>query len=293
MRNETNLIGIHTLNVSTEMPSFAKTGVYRIVPMILYKINDTPVSHFCIDRPMEVFRENMNYGNIANNEKKGVSFLTIPGKAYSKMQQYANRNVNKVMADMITYIVTKITKELNEKNPDANNIFFINSTDTNKIIGRLGYLYLENRNNTIAFVTYNTGGLLTDILNEGNEKLQFDINYFKDEIHKNRTLSEIIPNDFMESMTQTVFFNIPNREEELVPLRCDILSQGISKNDIRNKVQKISEVLRCPDNITLPFSESEGSNMWMRIPRVLNECIEAEEIYKNVAQVILEGNVYV
>lgn len=295
---KTNIIGIHTMSISTEMIDFAKNGVYRTVPMILYKVNDEKVCPFLIKRPIEIFRENMDYRNLKNivqGEDKDISFLSMPGKAYSKMQSYANQNVNKVIADMITCIVVKIICRLKEEDATAKNLFFIDSIDTNKIIGRLGYLYLESECNTIAFVTYKAGGLLTDILNTGNEKLIFDINYFKKEERKTDMYSEIIPNDYMESLTQTVFYKLPNAEEQLSPLRCDILSQGISKNQIQEKVDTIWEILKCPDNMTLPHPEKAGNslhNNWVMIPRVLNDCIEAADIFKNTAQAILEEEIY-
>lgn len=286
------------MSVSTEMIDFAQSGIYCTVPMILYKINDESVCHFYIKRPIEIFHENMDYRNFRNmiqGEEQSVSFLSIPGKAYEKMQAYVNQNVNKVIADMITSTVVRIICKLKDDDPEAKNIFFIDSTDTNKIIGRLGYLYLESKFNTISFVTYKAGGLLTDVLNNGNEKLLFDINYFKKEERKSKTYSEIIPNDYMESLTQTVFFKIPNAESELSPLRCDILSQGISKKEIQEKVISISEILRCPDNMSLPYQEKSSNslkNNWVMIPRVLNECIEATEIYRHIAQVVLEEELY-
>lgn len=293
---KTNIIGIHTMSVSTEMMQFAESGVYRTVPMIIYKINEEKVQHFAVERPIEIFRESMNYRtvkNIVKNEEKDISFLAIPGKAYNMMQQYANQNVNKVIADMITHVVVSVIKELKEKDADSHNIFFIDTMDTNKIIGRLGYLYLENESNTIAFVTYKAGGLLTNVLNGGSTRLEFDINYFKRSMPKAKDWSEIIPNDFMESLTQAVFFNIPDSNEKLSPLRCDILSQGLSKIQIKRKVEKIYKVLESSDNMTLPFAEKSGNSgdsTWIRMPRALYDCIEAaDKIYRDVAQVILEG----
>lgn len=294
----TNLIGIYTLSVSTQMIDFAKSGIYRTVPMILYKINDENVGYFLIERPIEIFRENMDYRNLKNlvaKEDKDISFLSIPGKAYSQMQKYANQNVNKVIADMITYTVVQIICRLKRENPSAKNVFFIDSLDTNKIIGRLGYLYLESDFNTISFVTYKAGNLLTDILNSGNEKLVFDINYFKKDERREKLFSEIIPNDYMESLMQTVFFKIPNIEAELSPLRCDILSQGLSKKQIRQKVEEIRQILNCQENMSLPHLEHGGNGRndnCVMIPRILMDCIDAAEVYRHRALTVLEEELY-
>lgn len=296
---KTNLIGIHTLNVSTDMMDFARTGIYRTVPMVLYAINDNNVTAFYNRRPVEIFREDMEYRNIKNiveNEDKDILFLTMPGTACKKMQYYANKNVNKVIADMLTHVIVQTIDKLQKEDPDAKNIFFIDNVDTNKIIGRLGYVYLENKNNTIVFVTYLASGLLTHMLNEGNEKLKFDMNYFRDENHLEDKQSEIIPNDIMESLTQTVFFNIPNREERLAPLRCDILSQGITTKEIQEKVKEVNEILQCPENITLPFQETlsnKETGIWTCVPRVLWHCIDADKtIYRKQAESILEEYEY-
>lgn len=295
---KTNLIGIHTLSVSTEMIDFARSGIYRTVPLILYKINEEKVRYFLVQRPIEIFRENMDYRNLKNivhGGDKDISFLSIPGKAYNKICNYEKQNVNKVIADMITHVVVEIICKLKEEDPKAKNIFFIDSEDTNKIIGRLGYLYLESKYNTISFITYRAGGLMTDILNSGNEKLIFDINYFKKEGRRKSMYSEIIPNDYMESLTQTVFFKIPSVEAELSPLRCDILSQGLSKNQIQKKVEDIKGILNCPANMSLPFFERDGKNgneNCIMIPQILMDCIDADKVYKHVAQSVLEEELY-
>ncbi len=295
---KTNLVGIHTISYSTEMLDFANTGRYLTVPMICYKINEGQVKTFLIKRPIEIFHEHMDYkiiGNIFKNEEKDSKFLSLPSKSYLKMQQYVNQSVNKVIADMITYVVVDVLKKLKEEDKGAKNIFFIDNVDTNKVIGRLGYLYLEEDNTIISFVTYKAKGLMTDILNEGNDRLEFDINYFKNEERKEKEYSEIIPNDYMESLTQTVFFKISGREDVLSPLRCDILTQGISKSRIKSKVNDIYDVLSKRENMTVPYAEGSANKLydnWVMIPIVLNDCIEATEIHKNQAQAILEEAIH-
>lgn len=290
----TNLIGIHTISCSTEMLGFANTGRYLTVPLICYKVNEEPVKTFLVKRPIEIFHENMEYKNIRNIFNHGeddIKLLSLPSKSYSKMQQYIAQNVNKVVADMITYVIVDVLKELKKKDGDATNIFFIDNVETNKVIGRLGYLYLEEDNTVISFVTHKARGLMTDILNGGNERLEFDINYFKNEERKEKNYSDIIPNDYMESLTQTVFFKISGREDILSPLRCDILTQGISKSKIQSKVNAIYEIVSEHKNMTIPYAEESVNKLndnWVMIPVVLNDCIEAAEIYKNQAQAILE-----
>lgn len=286
-----NIIGIHTCSVSTEIADFARIGVFRTVPMILYKINDSNVQHFMIRRPIVIFREDMEYGNMRNIVRGDEKFLSIPGKSYDQMRSYVNQNVNKVIADMITHIVVQIICDLNGQDPEAKNTFFIDSVDTNKIIGRLGYLYLQSDSNTIAFVTYKSGGLLTDILNDGSERVRFDINYFRRQESVVERHSTIVPNDYMESLTQVVFYDLSSKEADkpISPLRCDILSQGISTSQIREKVTSIEKILMDPQNMTPPYPEGgSSSNNWVMIPNILYDCIDAEKTYISIAKSLLE-----
>lgn len=281
-----NMIGLHTFSVSSEIKEFTDRGLYQTVPAILYKINDGEVQLFKINRAIEIFKENMNYGKLRNAAIFGESVLSIPGKAYRKMMQYISQNINKVIADMLMHVIVKIIEELYNADPDAHNVFFIDSADMNKIIGRLGYLYIKSETNTIAFITYRSQGLLTDALNNGNEKITFDIHHFDRNEHKNDTHSAIVPNDYMESLTQTVFYNITS-EAPLSPLRCDVFSQGISTSQIQEKVDNLQTIFNSPRYMTPPF-EDESDNHTM-IPKVLYDCIDAEKIYVNSTKAIIGG----
>lgn len=293
MRN--NLIGVYTCSVSTEMMDFARTGIYRTVPMVFYKINQGPVQHMLINRPVEIFHENMDYRSLRSlvgGDDQDTSFLSIPGKAYAKMQNYINQNVNKVIADMVTCVIVKTIRQLKSEDRDAKNIFFIDNVNSNKMIGRLGYLYLDSEANTIVFVTYKASGLMTDVLNGGAERVAFDYHYF-DRRGNRKQHSAIVPNDYMESLTQTVFFNVADGEESLAPLRCDILSQGISKNRTREKVMELGKVFAEQSNLTLPFEDTSGKKQaesWARIPVVLKECMIAADYNKFMAEDILRGD---
>lgn len=293
-----NLIGLHVTSFSTGIEEFARTGELKTVPMVLYQINDQDIRFFYSNRPMDSFRESMKYQDIresAISYGSGNSILSIPGKAYQEMQRIAANNVNKVLADMVACVVVEVIKELAQQNPEAENIFFIDSAEKNKIIGRLGYLYLDSNHCTVAFVSYRTGDLLTDVLNAGNDSIQFDIHYFdRKNSRRGKDYSEIIPNDFMESLTETVFYDLSSSEsgERLLPLRCDILSQGLSKSETKKKVEHIQAVLSIEKNMSLPFSPeiTRNADKMVRIPRVMQLCLNARGTYEKIAEdLLMEG----
>lgn len=284
--NKRKLIGIHMRTLSTDMTYFAEKGVFRTVPQIIYAIDDEQVKEVHLDRPIEIFRENMNYKefeSVVKGDKENIDFMSMPGQAYKKMQHYIDKNVEKVLADMTVALITQIVKESDD---DTQNIFFIDNRDnSNKIIGRLGYMYFDSMQNTFCFVTYKPNNLLTDALRDGSDVLEFDINYFGRQ--ENREVSEIVPNDFMESMIQTVFYKMKSAESEVTPLRCDIFSQGISTGEIQEKVDIVKDVLAEQNNLSMPFETD--SNWYVRIPYVLFRSIEASKsMICNINEILKE-----
>lgn len=276
-------------SILTDMNTFAENGRYKAAVQVLYKINNEKVQCFQINRPIEIFYKSMLYkdfANIVRSNTESAEFMTIPGKAYRQMQYYINKEVEKVLADMVTAIIVKILKSLEQ---DDTNIFFIDSRESNKLIGRLGYMYLNNIKNIFCFVSYKTDSLITDILRNGSETLELDIDYFRR--CEGRDVSEIVPNDFMESLLQTVFYKVPAKGEELPPLRCDIFSQGISNREIQRKVEAVRKVISNPKEMSLPYKYS-SSNKFVLLPRVFFDCIDAAEQFASDLQWVLEDDKY-
>ena len=287
---EYNLIGINMESVSTSVNYFAETGIFQTIPMIVYTINDNRTKEFHIERPIKLFYKNMSYKDfesIVKTDGTGLDFMAMPGKAYQRMQYYINRNVEKVLADMFVSIIVEILKELKE---EKENIFFINNRESDKVIGRLGYMSLSSEKNTFSFVTYKPDNLMTNSMRNGSDVLEFDIEYF--DKYKDKSVSEIIPNDFMESMTQTVLYRAPTREEELPPIRCDIFSQGITTSEIQRKVNLVGDIMANSHNMSMPFEYAKESGKFVRIPRVLYDSIMETSRFSQCVRANLEEESY-
>ena len=98
----------------------------------------------------------------------------------------------------------------------------------------------------------------------------------------------------MESLTETVFYDLSSSEsgERLLPLRCDILSQGLSKSETKKKVEHIQAVLSIEKNMSLPFSPeiTRNADKMVRIPRVMLLCLNARGTYEKIAEdLLMEG----
>lgn len=281
-----NLVGIYLDSLSSDMNTFAGTGKYKTAVQVIYKMNNEDAQRFQLKRPIEIFHKNMLYKDfesIAKNNNGNTEFMSMPSKAYQQMQRYINKEVEKVLADMTMYVIVKILKNLPTR---EYNIFFIDGRDSNKLIGRLGYMYFNNIKNIFSFVSYKTDNLMTDTLRNERDILEFDIDYFKR--HGDKYISDIVPNDFMESLLQTVFYRMTGNDKDILPLRCDIFSQGNTNKEIQNKVNILREITQTSDYMTPPFEYSNTTNKLVRLPRVLYECMNADT-YINSLSKVLEG----
>lgn len=281
-----NVIGIRSMCITTDILNFANSGEYSALPVVVYCKNGQQPQLSYIKKSIKIFRKGMYYSelqNIVPGDTLGGQFLKIPWRAYNEMQKYIHNNVQKVLADIVTCVIKEqIESTLNEKGEPTSglqNIFFIDSNESAKILGRLGYMYLNNDFNTFVFLTYEESELMTDVLNR-KEKLEFDLHYFRDAINNRKDQSEIIPNDFRESLVQTVFFNLsPGKTEHVInPLRCDIMSQGLARQDIEEKAKMIKQILSDDRYMSPPVLSTNGvKKNAMRIPEVLHRCNELEK----------------
>lgn len=298
-KHDYNVIAIHAGSVRTSISDFVKRKAFGAVPFITYRINDGSVRECIIDRPIVTFHEGCNYRELQGIMHEDRSLIHMPSKDFDKLRKHSSQCINRVTADLITSVVVKELSELADTN--RKNLIFIEGIDSNKTIGRLGYLYLDSTINTIAFLSYKPSSLFTNVLNTSDERLLLDMYYFKrdntvanefnedDANHKN-TKSDIIPNDFRDSLMQFVLFDtsVKNSELDVLPVRCDIMSQGIPSSFINEKVEMIRSYFDKDDNMTPPFQESTGGE-WMRIPRIMYNCIECGDCYTELkANRILE-----
>lgn len=283
---ELNVIAIHADSINTDIKEFVKKQLYAAVPFVTYKINDGPVEECIINRPLVIYGEDKPYGELYKTLHDDRSLIHMPSKDFERLKKHSSQCLNRVIADLVTSIVVKIVSSSIDSN--TRNLFFIEGVESNKTVGRLGYLYLDSIKNTLAFLSYKPQALLTDILNTSNNNLHFDLYYF---MRNKESISKVIPNDFRESLTQFVLFDttVAESERKVMPVRCDIMSQGIASNEIRNKVDIIKNYLNESDNMTPPFQESTDGE-WIRIPRIIRDCIDYGDSQTKIrAKMLLEG----
>lgn len=281
--NSLNLFGIFADKVDSDMFDFAEKSAYISWPIVAVAKNNEKPYVEKTEKPIELFKKGTQYSllrGLMTNEKDSV--LSIPWRAFREIQDIARQKSNKVLADLMAAVIVKESLESVKKDSDSKNVFFIECKDPRKIIGRLGNLYLNHKNIIVVFVTYKAGGLMTDMLTRNNESLYFDIDYFKNHLKEK---SDIIPNDYRESLTQTVFINMAqmtqNPNTRMSPIRCEILSQGLSNVEISENVDFVYKILSNTNNLTPPFCTNDNSfERATRIPYVLRNAETIYDVYK-------------
>lgn len=287
-----NQIGIYAKCFRSSLDDFISTGEYRALPIVVCTVNDKRPEGRYIKSPFIIFSSGMKRNHVENIFKihgESTQLLSDYGKSYQILTQIVNKNMDKVIADLISSIIVEKIKGFQSNNKDEDNYFFISDLGSNKLIGRLGYLYLNQERNTISFVIYKGNNLITNILSKEFNSLEFDINYFKLVQDMKNNQSEIIPENPMESMTQAVYFQISGSQRNNIILRMDLFSQGITKNNIRKKVDDINAIVAKTSNLSEPFQDSSTSEM-VRLPKVLFSSMKAmDNYYSTIAKDLLAG----
>lgn len=256
-------------------------GRYDAVPTV-FIADESNVQIIYYDTPFKIFERNMDLElvkNIVSQYEDNIKFLQTPGEAYRKLTKVVTKNLEKIIADMIaTQIMIKI-----KEHPESRLIFFIENLTSEKVIGRLGYLFLDYTNVTIAFVTYKSQDLMTNIINKNY--LDFDLNY---SFANKNIAGNVDPDNNSQSMIVSFFYNIPLKiEKHISPLRVDIFSQNLSISEITKKKELIEEYLKESKHLSEPINDLAADDYVVRLPKPLHISIGAREHFKLVAEKII------
>jgi len=167
--------------------------------------------------------------------------LVLVKKAFQKLKSFASPCVERVIADLCCQIILEtITK-------DDEGIYFIEKSATDKMLGRLGSLYLDLRNITICFLSYAPDDLMTTVMSSQTGKLHFDIHRLMSSVSYGKFGP--YPGSSEDAIKQTYFYKHPSISEEFLPIpaeflpiRFDIFAQGLSESDIEEKSEKIIKI---------------------------------------------------
>ena len=187
------------------------------------------------------------------------SDLMFAKKAFQKLRSLVIPFAERVVADLCSQL---ILNSLKTNDDDADEfIFFIERLSSDKMLGRLGYLYLNLDRTTICFLSIDPDELYTTVISKTTGKLNFDLI---------RVLSSRsfqfgpYPGNPEDALEQAYFYSpLPETGAKRTALRFDLYSQGLTEDQISKKSETVFRILRTPTE-TLPHMIAES--YYLRLP---------------------------
>lgn len=182
---------------------------------------------------------------------------------FGKLRTAARVNQERLIADFICAVVLKELRQF----PNDRFLFVIKDAfETEKIVGRLGYLGLPLGRITIYFISSNLKDFLTNYLAPYSETRSSDLSLLKGMTG----LSGPFPEDDAVTMLRTFFWAFS--ASELYPLRINLFSQFMSHSTLEEQHARMVKYLEQPEWTELCSAEGGIGNERTRLPKVLVRC---------------------
>lgn len=268
----------------SDLDCFMNNFTIKYVPYVCYvdqKKNEPPHS-FVFPKPFTLISPDIPISLIDKFYKKNYNtddYKKVAEISYSSIIRYAQNSAEKIVADYVSAIVKEFMCT------EYHTIFIIKNSISSKLMGRLSSLFMNNRNNTVLFLTYQAIHLFTNFISTNKEKMVFDLHM--NLIQEEKGIIGPFPSNIEDSLTQTFFLNYKRESSnDFLPIRIDLFSQGLSEMDIPRKRELILNHAFSADSV-LPMPVE---NHYTKIPKSFKLCIDflSDHAKKN-AEEILRG----
>ena len=248
---------------------------FEFTPLVLYnqQVDKNPISITNMFTPINqysLYEEGVSFAVL--KRFFGRSFrkdeLTLAKKAFDKLRALAIPSSERVIADVCSQIILNNLKQ----NVFDQTIFFIQKLSTEKMLGRLSYLYLNLKNVTICFLSFQPDELITTVMTKQSGKLHFDLNRLVVSGNEGQKYGPY-PSSPEDALEQAFFYTPSIDKVKYFPLRFDIFSQGLTEKQVDEKSEIIKEVLNSNElsihhqlsenyAVKLPIGFSYALNAW-------------------------------
>ena len=211
--------------------------------------NETPFSLYRSGTPIAVLKKYIGNGSIDKNK------LSSATKAFKELKNFTSQCCERITADLCCQI---IMKEITGKEAEQTLVFFIEKSASDKMLGRLASLQLNLDKIIICFLTFDPSNLMTIAMSNQTSKLHFDINRLMS--YNNPDFFGPYPGDSEDSLIQTYFHRPFLAEEgggEYSPMRFDIFSQGLRRDEFEKKKEKIEEIFSSSEDTETEQTKTE------------------------------------
>jgi hypothetical protein len=255
---------------------------------ISYKIFEIPDKHASMDtlniRPIVYLNKGNNSDIKILRPTKEITMQKKPqmidnifkekNEYYKKINKDYRANQERIISDIICGIILQELR--NKENKENKLLFFITSKfDTQKIVGRLGYLNLPTDRCIILFISRNISDFYTR-----NIISPFDSTYDITYLNKPEAANKIFgpyPDDGTIGLLRTFY---KTYSIDYFPLRIDLFCQGLSSNKILQiKAEINNDYLSDKDTEPEIILGLKGTNKTC-VPRILCDCEKYAEKMK-------------
>lgn len=183
---------------------------------------------------------------------------------YGRLAAAARENQERLIADFICALILTQLRE----HTDSRFTFIIKDAfETEKFVGRLGYLGLPLDKITTYFVSSNPRDLLTNYLAPFSENRHGDLSLLRGGEDR---LFGPFPEDEEVTMLRTFFCTFSHRE--LYPLRVNLFSQFMDRQKLEHEHNQMKELFLSPDRTELYFIDGGNGQERTRLPKALIRC---------------------
>ena len=226
-----------------------KTKDGKLTEPLIESYNDkTPFSLYRSGTPISVLKS-----YIGNNIHKNK--LSSASRAFKELKNFASQCCERITADLCCQV---IMKEIDKTEETRKIVFFIEKSTSDKMLGRLASLQLNLDNIIICFLTFDPPNLMTIAMSNQTSKLHFDINRLMSS--NNPDFFGPYPGDSEDSLMQTYFHRPFPAEEgggEYSPMRFDIFSQGLRRDEIEQKKEEIEQIFSSSEDTEKEQTKTE------------------------------------
>ncbi len=258
----------------------ARMGTFAFAPAVNFKSDDSANPQLLkYVSPFQLFSKGLSMELLIRYSMPDMKKeeFKVAERAYHQLRSFAARCADRVIADLVCGIVLQHSGQSEEV------VYVVQRPPSDKIVGRLGYLYLPVERLTILFVAWEPMDLITNVMRYQTGRLEFDLHRLMSE--EKEVLFGPYPGSPAETLKQTYFYRPPRHgKKRPFPLRIEVFSQGLLESDLEGKGEIVRDLLQ-EKNLTPPFQVSDGA--FVRLPRGLKDCLDAWTVHEKELDLLL------
>ncbi|MCM1119021.1 MAG: hypothetical protein NC543_06640 [bacterium] len=201
-------------------------------------------------------------------------FLEKKNSLYQEMQKRSRAAQERIISE---YICTIILDKVREYPEDDLTFLIRDEFESEKIIGRLGYLGLPMQRLHIMFVSYHLASFMGNYIEHYSVPPKSDLHLLFQDKYRGKILGPY-PDDDGVTMLKTYYCSYD--DTDIYPIRINLFSQMLKKDTLDQEKEHIQKVFMQFEGMEAwPITGGKGSEK-TRLPAILADCenyIEGEK----------------